>query len=45
MKTAGLVLLLLFMAAISLAPVARETAGRQNMMATCSKEANEKRSG
>ncbi len=45
MKIAGLVVLSLFMAAISLPPVASEAAGQQNKMATCSKEANEKRSG
>ena len=42
MKIASLVVLSLFMAAVTLAPVAGEAAGQQNKMATCSKEANEK---
>lgn len=42
MKIASLVVLSLFMAAITLTPVASEAAGQQNKMATCSKEANEK---
>ncbi len=42
MKIASLVALSLFMAAITLAPVASEAAGQQNKMATCNKEANEK---
>ena len=42
MKIASLVVLALFMAVITLAPVASEAAGQQNKMATCNKEANEK---
>jgi hypothetical protein len=42
MKIASLVIISLFMAAITMAPVASDAAGQQNKMATCSKEASEK---
>ncbi|MCS6293188.1 MAG: phosphate starvation-inducible protein PsiF [Nitrospira sp.] len=42
MKIASLVVLALFMAVITLAPVASEAAGQQNKMTACNKQANEK---
>lgn len=42
MKIANLVVLSLFMSAITLTPVASDAAEQQNKMATCNKQANEK---